>query len=137
MVLKEDAPGTDMWHRDSLILTEHDGRKAKAWKDIESVNAPDDQDENTGQSKMHPKVFVSFFKHANFFDKKTAVEVYSAASQNDEYRSDDWYEMGDLGRGDFVLASTLDAYKDSYGGTTAPYWITHAKKAGDKTICDY
>lgn len=125
-----------MWHRDALILSYHDTYKAKLWKDIQSVNMDDDfKDESVGKNKMHPKVYVSFFKHTNFFEAKTAVQVYSAGSKDDEYRSDDWYSMGDPQKGDFVQGSTLDAFKDDYGGTTAPYWLTHKKK--NKTlICD-
>jgi hypothetical protein len=52
-------------------------------------------------------VYVSFFKHAGFFDKKTSVEVYSAASPGDEYRSDDWYYMATKGDKTLVKATEL------------------------------
>ncbi|KAL9129389.1 MAG: hypothetical protein Q9217_002153 [Psora testacea] len=85
---------------------------------------------------MHPKVYVSFFKHTTFFEAKTKVQVYSAGSEQNEYCSDDWYSMGDLQKGDFVQASTLDAFKDDYCGTTAPWWLTHKRNKRALLICD-
>ena len=68
---------------------------------------PDDLSDTDGKYRTHPKVYVGFFKHAHFFDKNTKVEVYDAAAPQNEYRSDDWYFMGDINKGDFVAGSTL------------------------------
>ncbi|KAL8722891.1 MAG: hypothetical protein Q9181_007403 [Wetmoreana brouardii] len=63
VVLREDSPRSDMWHREAFILSQHSGRKAKSWGEIESINLPDDlRDGNVGAKKRHPMVYVSFFK---------------------------------------------------------------------------
>lgn len=115
------------------------------------------RDTKVGNKAAHPKVYVSFFKHASFFNKKTSVEVYDAASQGDEYRSDDWYYMATKGDKTLVKATELgtsaiamtpliphprtdplkDAYKDKYGSTSAPYWTYHKKEDDSETICDW
>ena len=60
--------------------------------------------------RAHPKVYTGFFKHVNFFEKKTDITVYTATAPQDEYRSDDWYYMGELGKGDFRLGSDLGKF---------------------------
>lgn len=71
---------------------------------------PDDLRDTDGRNRAHPKIYVGFFKHAEFFAKNTKVEVYNALDMNSEYRSDDWYFMGSLKSGDFVPANTLCKY---------------------------
>lgn len=136
VVLRQDPGGKDMWHRDSLVLSFHDTWHSKSWKDIQTVNMDGDlRDTTVGKLKMHPKVYVGFFKHAGFFEAKTDVEVYSAGSQGDEYRSDDWFFMGDMNKNNFVQATKLDKFHDDYEGKFAPYYFRHKKDEDAETLC--
>ncbi|KAI9652056.1 MAG: hypothetical protein M1831_007248 [Alyxoria varia] len=102
-------------------FTESDGTRGAFFKAKEvvpkSMAMPNDVKRTDGQGLEHPKVYVGFFKHAMFFDKKTSLTVGGAPQ--DEYRSDDWYYMGKLGKGDFVPDQTLEAYKGDYGAATS------------------
>ena len=101
--------------------------------------------------RAHPKIYAGFWKHANFFEKETDYPENVGATPSDEYRSDDWYYMGRLEKGDFRLGSTLskshclsrncnrletnavgplDDFKDKYGGTSPPPKI-------EKDICGW
>ena len=50
---------------------------------------PDDLKNMDGKYKTYLKVYVGFFKHANFLDKDIKIEVFDAAAPQNEYRSDD------------------------------------------------
>lgn len=108
--------GADEWVRDQLILSEHSGHKTYSWSDIESVDDSTDQDEGTGQNKTHPKVYVGFFKHANFPNRKTNINVYDALAPDDEFRSHDWIYMPVM---DDMHASTEISADWDYGSATS------------------
>ncbi|KAI9665184.1 MAG: hypothetical protein M1831_002194 [Alyxoria varia] len=110
VVFKEDAPGSNMFRRDALILSAHDGKAGKPYGEVESVAMPDDVSKTDERDLAHPKVYVSFFKHANYFNKDTRNQVYTATDPGAEYRSDDWFYMGAREKGDFVPGKTLDAF---------------------------
>lgn len=44
-----------------------------------------------GLNLAHPKVFVGFFKHANYVNKDTHLKTTDSLAKSAEYRSDDWY----------------------------------------------
>ena len=110
------ADKADWWHREQLVLSQHGGSKTFKWEDTQNVNDATDQDESTGKYRRHPKVYVGFFKHANFPNKKTNINVFSAVSPQDEFRSRDWYYMPNMG--DMRPASDISA-SWNYGDATS------------------
>jgi len=69
--------------------------KQRGWGEIQTADDSDDKDDSgsTGQYKHHPKVYVGFFKHPNFFEKKTNINTQDDLAPDDEFRSNDWVYM--------------------------------------------
>ncbi|KAL9633652.1 MAG: hypothetical protein Q9164_004574 [Protoblastenia rupestris] len=130
VVFKQNKGGADLWHRDALILSQHKNKVTRGWGEIQTVNLDGDLTATDLKYRAHPKIYAGFWKHANFFEKETDYPENVGATPSDEYRSDDWYYMGRLEKGDFRLGSTLNDFKDKYGGTSPPPKI-------EKDICGW
>lgn len=74
-------------------MSQHKEKKQRGWGEIQTADNSDDRDDSgvAGQYKNHPKVYAGFFKHANFFEKKTNINVQGV--DEDEFRSNDWVYM--------------------------------------------
>ncbi|KAI9676164.1 MAG: hypothetical protein M1817_000909 [Caeruleum heppii] len=115
---KRDQPGLDEWHRDALILSQHGDQVKKGWGDIQTVDidpdAHDLEDQTVGRYRQHPKVYNGFFKHANYFEAWTKLNVYIAGQ--DEFRSNDWWFLPRMTE---MRAYTDIAESWSYGDATS------------------
>ncbi|KAI9786311.1 MAG: hypothetical protein M1816_008052 [Peltula sp. TS41687] len=122
VVWKEDPGDADMWHRDRLVLSQHSGHASRGWGEIQSVDGVGDVKDDNGKYRKHPKVYAGFFKHANFFDKKTSMNVYfPGAGDSAEFRSNDWYylpEEKDLVNGEVIPREWKFGDADSTPATT-------------------
>ena len=64
------------------------------------------------------QVYVGFFKHANFPNRKTNINVFDAAAPNDEFRSHDWYFLP--GEGDMHAGSEIHGDWNYGDATSSP-----------------
>ena len=115
----------DWFHRTGAFYHQHDDHKYYSWDQLMTVNVDnvddpaashvasefpgntpggdnDVADENTGQMKRHPKVFVGFFSHASFKDVDTSRKTNFQCSpslagcesdRSHEYRAGKWWRL--------------------------------------------
>jgi hypothetical protein len=72
-----------------VLLSQHGNREFRTYDHVQTVNGPGDVDDTDGKNRLHPKFYAGFWKHANFFEKKTS---YMAIIPNhNEFRSNEYY----------------------------------------------
>lgn len=90
-----------MWAPSRALLSAHSGYHNLAWGDIqntlttEEINAGDAKTPNGVQNNDHPKVYVSWSKHANFDTRNTGWNDPISQSLDDAFRSQDWWYFVD------------------------------------------
>jgi hypothetical protein len=90
-----------MWAPSRALLSAHSGYHNLAWGDIQNtlttdeINAGDAKTPNGVQNNDHPKVYVSWSKHANFDTRNTAWNDPASQSLEDAFRSQDWWYFVD------------------------------------------
>jgi hypothetical protein len=86
---------TDRRISQAVQVSQHGNSETRGYGDVQSVGVYEgDVDKMDERYKAHPKVYAGFWKHANFFSKKTSYLAY--ISNGDEYRLDDYYFMAGL-----------------------------------------
>ncbi|KAJ5104338.1 hypothetical protein NUU61_001685 [Penicillium alfredii] len=91
----------DKWEPTTILLSAHSGYTRLAWSDVQNtlttdqVHAGDVKDPNGVKNEDHPKVYVSWSKHANFNKRSTAFTDPASQSLNDAFRSQDWWYFVD------------------------------------------
>ncbi|KAI9778758.1 MAG: hypothetical protein M1835_004838 [Candelina submexicana] len=118
MTFHEHVPGSNIFYRDYVMLSQHSKKVQKAYKDVQSVNMVDgDNDVRPldGRNKLHPKVYVGTWHHSMYFDGAHKADRSLALTNGEEYelRGDDWWYLPV--ESDIIKSGTLDAYKHQYG----------------------
>jgi hypothetical protein len=86
-----------MWGPSRALLSAHSGYHSLAWGDIQNtlttdeVNAGNAKEPNGVQNNDHPKVYVSWSKHAHFDTRNTGWNDPASQSLDNAFRSDDWW----------------------------------------------
>ena len=86
-----------MWAPSRALLSAHSGYDSLAWGDIQDtlttgeVNAGYAKEPNGVQNSDHPKVYVSWSKHAHFDTRNTGWIDPASQSLDNAFRSDDWW----------------------------------------------
>lgn len=86
-----------MWAPSRALLSAHSGYHNLAWGDIQNtlttdeVNAGSAKDPNGVRNNDHPKVYVSWSKHAHFDTRNTGWNDPASQSLDNAFRSDDWW----------------------------------------------
>lgn len=86
-----------MWAPSRALLSAHSGYNNLAWGDIQNtlttdeVNAGKAKDPNGVKNNDHPKVYVSWSKHANFDTRNTGWNDPASQSLDNAFRSQDWW----------------------------------------------
>lgn len=94
---------------------------------IASWSSIGDVQDDSGKYRKHPKVYAGFFKHANFFNKKTNINIMGA--DQDEFRSNDWFFLPQ--EKDLVDGRVIpDDWTPAYGQADSP-----PSKTRKETIC--
>lgn len=89
------------WAPSRALLSAHSGYHDLAWGDIQNtlttdeVNAGDAINPNGVQNNDHPKVYVSWSKHANFDTRNTGWNDPISQSTDNAFRSEDWWHFVD------------------------------------------
>lgn len=90
-----------MWAPSRALLSAHSGYSSLAWGDIQNtlttdeVNAGKAKDPNGIQNNDHPKVYVSWSKHAHFDTRNTGWNDPASQSLENAFRSQDWWHFVD------------------------------------------
>jgi hypothetical protein len=86
-----------MWAPSRALLSAHSGYHSLPWGDIqntlttEEVNAGNAKEPSGVQNNDHPKVYVSWSKHAHFDTRNTGWNDPASQSLDNAFRSDDWW----------------------------------------------
>ncbi|KAJ6185326.1 hypothetical protein N7519_006627 [Penicillium mononematosum] len=97
VVIIHSRDDSNMWAPSRALLSAHSGYHSLAWGDIqdtlttEEVNAGNAKEPNGVQNNDHPKVYVSWSKHAHFDTRNTAWNDPASQSLDNAFRSDDWW----------------------------------------------
>lgn len=95
LIHNKAADGT--WAPAQALLSAHSGYHRLAWSDIQNtlttdeVAAGDAKTPNGVRNNDHPKVYVSWSKHANFDDRNTGFNDPISQSTDNAFRSQDWW----------------------------------------------
>lgn len=90
-----------MWAPSRALLSAHSGYHNLAWGNIQNtlttdeIKAGDAKTPNGVKNNDHPKVYVSWSKHANFDTRNTAWVDPASQSLEDAFRSQDWWYFVD------------------------------------------
>jgi hypothetical protein len=90
-----------MWAPSRALLSAHSGYHNLAWGAIQNtlttdeINAGDAKTPNGVKNNDHPKVYVSWSKHANFDTRNTGWNDPASQSLEDAFRSQDWWYFVD------------------------------------------
>ncbi|EPS34974.1 hypothetical protein PDE_09939 [Penicillium oxalicum 114-2] len=101
VIVIHSRDGNNMWAPSRALLSAHSGYHNLAWDDIqntlttEEINAGDAKTPNGVQNNDHPKVYVSWSKHANFDTRNTGWNDPISQSLDDAFRSQDWWYFVD------------------------------------------
>ena len=85
------------WTPSRALYSSHSGYDNYAWGDIQStltteqIQAGDAQNPDGVQNNDHPKVYVSWSKHAQYDTMETNYLDPASQSLGDAYRSNDWW----------------------------------------------
>lgn len=91
----------NIWAPSRALLSAHSGYTSLAWGDIqntlttEEVNAGKAKDPNGVKNNDHPKVYVSWSKHAHFDTRNTGWNDPASQSLENAFRSQDWWHFVD------------------------------------------
>lgn len=86
-----------MWAPSRALLSSHSGYHNLAWGDIqntlttEEIQAGAANDPNGVRNNDHPKVYVSWSKHAHFDTRNTGWNDPLSQSTDNAFRSNDWW----------------------------------------------
>ncbi|KAB8075779.1 hypothetical protein BDV29DRAFT_171251 [Aspergillus leporis] len=109
----------NMWSPSRALLSSHSGYHNLAWGDIqntlttEEIQAGAANEPNGVRNNDHPKVYVSWSKHAHFDTRNTGWNDPLSQSRDNAFRSNDWWHFVEkanyvsvLNRWSLVLALT-------------------------------
>jgi hypothetical protein len=86
-----------MWAPSRALLSSHSGYHNLAWGDIqntlttEEVQAGAANEPNGVRNNDHPKVYISWSKHAHFDTRNTGWNDPISQSTDNAFRSNDWW----------------------------------------------
>lgn len=101
IIIHSQNTADSSWAPSRALLSAHSGYHDLAWGDIQNtlttdeVNAGDAINPNGVQDNDHPKVYVSWSKHANFDDRNTGWNDPVSQSTDNAFRSEDWWHFVD------------------------------------------
>lgn len=105
-----------MWAPSRALLSSHSGYHNLAWGDIqntlttEEIQAGAANDPNGVRNNDHPKVYVSWSKHAHFDTRNTGWNDPLSQSTDNAFRSNDWWHY--VSKKNYVLSdNSTDAGK--------------------------
>ena len=99
VVIIHSRDDNNMWAPSRALLSAHSGYSNLAWGDIQNtlttdeVNAGKAKDPNGVRNNDHPKVYVSWSKHANFDTRNTGWNDPASQSLENAFRSQDWWHF--------------------------------------------
>ncbi|KGO63612.1 Necrosis inducing protein [Penicillium italicum] len=99
VVIIHSRDDNHMWAPSRALLSAHSGYHSLAWRDIQNTLATDEINEgkaktpNGVKNNDHPKVYVSWSKHAHFDTRKTGLIDPASQSLDDAFRGDDWWHF--------------------------------------------
>ncbi|PCG94254.1 Necrosis inducing protein [Penicillium occitanis (nom. inval.)] len=101
IIIHSKDTASNTWAPSRALLSAHSGYHDLAWGDIQNtlttdeVNAGDAINPNGVQNNDHPKVYVSWSKHANFDTRNTGWNDPISQSTDNAFRSEDWWHFVD------------------------------------------
>ena len=110
IIIHSKDTASNTWALSRALLSAHSGYHDLAWVDIQNtlttdeVNAGDAINPNGVQGNDHPKVYVSWSKHANFDTRNTGWNDPISQSTDNAFRSEDWWHFVDA---QYYVRSTL------------------------------
>lgn len=97
VIIIHSRDDSNMWAPSRALLSAHSGYHNLAWGDIQNtlttdeVNAGSTKTPNGVKNNDHPKVYVSWSKHAHFDTRNTGWNDPASQSLDNAFRSDDWW----------------------------------------------
>ncbi|KAJ5602357.1 hypothetical protein N7537_005313 [Penicillium hordei] len=97
VVIIHSRDDSNTWAPSRALLSAHSGYHNLAWGDIQNtlttdeVNAGSAKTPNGVKNNDHPKVYVSWSKHAHFDTRNTGWNDPASQSLDNAFRSDDWW----------------------------------------------
>lgn len=97
VVIIHSRDDSNLWVPSRVLLSAHSGYHNLAWGDIQNtlttdeVNAGNAKTPNGVKNNDHPKVYVSWSKHAHFDTRNTGWNDPASQSLDNAFRSDDWW----------------------------------------------
>ncbi|KAJ9248526.1 hypothetical protein C8Q69DRAFT_480604 [Paecilomyces variotii] len=97
VIIIHSKNSNNMWAPSRALLSSHSGYHDLAWGNIQNtlttqqIQQGDAKDPNGVQNNDHPKVYVSWSKHANFDTRNTGWNDPVSQSTDNAFRSDDWW----------------------------------------------
>ncbi|KAJ9232764.1 hypothetical protein DTO169E5_7324 [Paecilomyces variotii] len=97
VIIIHSKNSNNMWAPSRALLSSHSGYHDLAWANIQNtlttqqIQQGDAKDPNGVQNNDHPKVYVSWSKHANFDTRNTGWNDPVSQSTDNAFRSDDWW----------------------------------------------
>lgn len=101
VIIIHSRDGNNMWAPSRALLSSHSGYHNLAWGDIqntlttEEIEAGDANDPNGVRNNDHPKVYISWSKHAHFDTRNTGWVDPISQSTDNAFRSNDWWHYVD------------------------------------------
>lgn len=101
IIIHSKDTASNTWAPSRALLSAHSGYHDLAWGDIQNtlttdqVNAGDAINPNGVKNNDHPKVYVSWSKHANFDTRNTGWNDPISQSTDNAFRSEDWWHFVD------------------------------------------
>ncbi|KAF4763816.1 hypothetical protein HAV15_000095 [Penicillium sp. str.  len=84
VVIIHSRDDSNLWVPSRVLLSAHSGYHNLAWGDIQNTLTTDENND-------HPKVYVSWSKHAHFNTRNTGWNDPASQSLDNAFRSDDWW----------------------------------------------
>ncbi|KAJ5507103.1 hypothetical protein N7527_009246 [Penicillium freii] len=97
VVIIHSRDDRNMWAPSRALLSAHSGYHNLAWDDIQNtlttdeVSAGSAKTPNGVKNHDHPKVYVSWSKHAHFDTRNTGWNDPASQALDNAFRSDDWW----------------------------------------------
>ncbi|PIG69109.1 hypothetical protein AARAC_009581 [Aspergillus arachidicola] len=117
VIIIHSRDGNNMWAPSRALLSSHSGYHNLAWGDIqntlttEEIEAGDANDPNGVRNNDHPKVYISWSKHAHFDTRNTGWVDPISQSTDNAFRSNDWWHYVDkkyYARGSYLITDYVE-----------------------------
>lgn len=101
VIVIHSRDASNMWAPSRALLSSHSGYHNLAWGNIqntlttEEIRAGAANDPNGVRNNDHPKVYVSWSKHAHFDTRNTGWNDPLSQSTDNAFRSNDWWHYVD------------------------------------------